>query len=200
MRKTQDKKTAREIKMLLKKKTTTGKNKTKRFLTVQQIRNKTSKTGESHLLSFVVICLHFYCLRAEQLTPVSHRFTSVPQRCHIYTLKHEWNRTCADFHRRSDLVVLEAVAGSPQQPCLPHSSQGRTHLFTLPASSASTHVGWDRPPPKKKSGPVVNGGAPPCGHHYCWCSCASKEPKMLEYNLEEETSHSRVAGHVAVHV
>lgn len=161
-----------------------------------------SKTGESHLLSFVVICLHFYCLRAEQLTPASHRFTSVPQRCHIYTLKHERTRTSADFHRRSDLVVLEAAAGSPQQPCLPHSSQGRTHLFTLPASSASTHVGWDRPPPPKKKTRAGGQwrGAP------LWSSLLLAQLRLKRaenagiYCNLEETSHSRVAVPVAVHV
>lgn len=39
---------------------------------------------------------------------------------------------------------MKAVAGSAKQPCLPHSSHGRSHLFTLPASSAFTHTGWDR--------------------------------------------------------
>lgn len=142
-----------------------------------------TKTDQSLTLCLLLWSASTFIVRVlSSSPPVSRRFTSVPQRCHIYTFKREWNRPSADSHPRSDLIVLEAVVGSSQQACLPHSNHGRTHRFTLPASSASTHVGWDRPPPKNTR-PVVNGGAPPCGHHYCWCSDASKEPKMPEYTF-----------------
>lgn len=120
-------------------------------LTVKQMRNKLEKVDQS--LTFCLLLWSastFIVCVLSSSPPVSHRFTSVPQRCHIYTSKHEWKRTCAAFHRRSDLNVLEDVAAWPQLPWWAHSNHSRTHLFTLPASSALHACRMGQTPPAKK--------------------------------------------------
>lgn len=101
----------------------------------------------SHLLSFVATCLHFYCLRVEQLI-TGHRFTPVPQRCHIFTFKIDQKRISSEIG--FNCPGLEAVAGSAQPPCLPHSNPalGPIYSHSPPLLPPLMQDGTDVPPPQ----------------------------------------------------